>query len=201
MVRKVITLPGVPRPIIYNYNRRGAWTIDETRAFVPFGEEFPSSPLHDQIARDPDLGHFVGINNALGVLRTRSRRHSVFRKLHGISPTSLRHPYSVEFIPRFSSFVISDPPRLARGGPRRLRLRRLLDQRSCGLAHSFKSFELADFNCSSDRSGPRHCPESGPLRRREVVRGAIFDRNNYLLGVTVGAGRHPVNEQPRRRRK
>src|SRR5215472_7943023 len=66
MVPVVITLPGVSRPIIYAYNRGGVWTIDETRAFVPFGGEFPSSPLHDQIARDPDTGRFVGVNNALG---------------------------------------------------------------------------------------------------------------------------------------
>src|SRR5260370_21727694 len=42
MMDKIITLPGVPRPIIYAINRGGVWTIDENRAFVPFGGEFRS---------------------------------------------------------------------------------------------------------------------------------------------------------------
>src|SRR5215475_12666334 len=47
MVSKIIMLPGVPRPIIYTINRGGVWTIDENRAYVPFGGEFPSNPIHD----------------------------------------------------------------------------------------------------------------------------------------------------------
>ena len=85
MVSKVITLPGVPRPVIYAYNRGGVWTIDETRAFVPFGGEFPSNPLHDHIVRDPDTGRFVGVNNALGVFAL-DPGDTQFGELHGVSP-------------------------------------------------------------------------------------------------------------------
>lgn len=108
MMDKIITLPGVPRPIIYAIDRGGVWTIDESRAFVPFGGEFPSNIFFDKIARDPNTGRFVGVTASRGVFELRSGQ-TQFTKLYGVGGSSLRHPYSVEFIPRFDGFVIADP--------------------------------------------------------------------------------------------
>jgi hypothetical protein len=41
MVSRFIAFPGTTRPIIYPLNRGGVWTIDESRAFVPYGGAFP----------------------------------------------------------------------------------------------------------------------------------------------------------------
>jgi hypothetical protein len=181
MVSKVITLPGVPRPIIYPYNRSGVWTIDENRAFVPFGGEFPSNPIHDQIARDPDSGRFVGINNALGIFAL-DPGQSQFRKLYSLSDALLRHPYSVEFIPRFKGFVISD----ARG-------LYLLD-RAGGLSplpiadHAtlripFRAFDLPTFNAlvinAQDSSAVVRYDDG------EIVRVATLDSGDFVLRITV----------------
>lgn len=105
MVSKVVTLPGVSRPIIYAYNRGGVWTIDENRAFAPFGGEFPSNAIHDDIARDPESGRFIGVNPTHGVFAL-DPGQTQFLKLYGSSQT-LRRPSSVEFIPRFKGFIIS----------------------------------------------------------------------------------------------
>jgi hypothetical protein len=107
MMDKIITLPGVPRPIIYAINRGGVWTIDENRAFVPFGGEFPFNIFFDKIARDPETGRFVGVTASRGVFALDPGQKQ-FRKLYGVGEGSLRHPYSVEFIPRFNGFVIAD---------------------------------------------------------------------------------------------
>lgn len=104
----IITLPGMPRPIIYAIDRGGVWTIDENRAFVPFGGEFPSDTFFDKIARDPETGRFVGVNAGGGVFAL-DPGGKQFRKLYGVGQASLRHPYSVEFVPRFNGFVIADP--------------------------------------------------------------------------------------------
>jgi hypothetical protein len=181
MVSKVVTLAGLPRPIIYAYNRGGVWTIDENRAFVPFGGEFPSNPIHDQIARDPDSGRFVGINNALGIF-VLDPGQSQFRKLYSVGDASLRHPYSVEFIPRFAGFVISDASGLY-----------LLD-RTGGLSplpiadHAtlripFRVFDLPTFNAlvvnAQDSSAVVRYDDG------EIVRVTTLDRGDYVLGVTV----------------
>lgn len=107
MVDKIIMLPGVPRPIIYAIGREGVWTIDENRAFVPFGGEFPQNIFWDKVANDPETGRFVGVNAHGGVFALDSGE-TQFTKLYGVSKGALRHPYSVEFIPRFNGFVISD---------------------------------------------------------------------------------------------
>lgn len=108
MMDKVIMLPGVPRPIIYAIDRGGVWTIDENRAFVPFGGEFPQNIFWDKLAHDPEAGRFVGVNARGGVFAL-DPGETQFKKLYGVSNAALRHPYSVEFIPRFNGFVISDP--------------------------------------------------------------------------------------------
>ena len=107
MMDKIITLPGVPRPIIYAINRRGVWTIDENRAFVPFGGEFPFNIFFDNIARDPNTGRFVGVTASRGVFAL-DLGQTQFTKLYGVAKSSLQHPYSVEFIPRFNGFAIAD---------------------------------------------------------------------------------------------
>lgn len=107
MISKMILLPGVPRPIIYAINRGGVWTIDETRAFVPFGGDFPQNIFWDKIAHDPETGRFVGVNVQGGVFSL-DPGETQFTKLYDVSKDTLRHPYSVEYIPRFHGFVISD---------------------------------------------------------------------------------------------
>jgi hypothetical protein len=107
MMDKIITLTGVPRPIIYAIDRGGVWTIDENRAFVPFGGEFPFNIFFDKIARDPETSRFVAVTAARGVFAL-DPGETHFRKLYGVSKDPLQHPYSVEFIPRFKGFVISD---------------------------------------------------------------------------------------------
>lgn len=181
MVFKVITLPGVPRPVIYALNRGGVWTIDETRAFVPFGGEFPSSFLRDHIARDPDTGRSVGVNDALGVFAL-DPGETQFRKLHAVSPTSLRHPYSIEFIPRFRGFVINDANGLFlldRDGA----LTPLPINNRAVLHNQFKSFDLPAFNAlvinAQDSQAVVRFDDG------EVVRVATFDRYDYVRGVTV----------------
>src|SRR6202011_2715945 len=74
----------------------------------PFGGEFPSNLFFDKIARDPETGRFVGLNARGGVFAL-DPGEKQFRKLYGVGKGSLRHPYSVEFIPRFNGFVIADP--------------------------------------------------------------------------------------------
>jgi hypothetical protein len=107
MMDKIITLPGVSRPIIYAIDRGGVWTIDENRAFVPFGGEFPSNIFFDKIARDPETGRFVGVTASRGVFAL-DPGQTQFTKLYGVGESSLRHPYSVEFVLRFNGFVIAD---------------------------------------------------------------------------------------------
>ena len=53
MLGIIKSLPGIPRPMIFPTNRGGVWTIDESRALVPFGGDFPKSVLSDQFAIDP----------------------------------------------------------------------------------------------------------------------------------------------------
>lgn len=108
MMDKIIMLPGVLRPIIYAIGREGAWTIDENRTFIPFGGEFPQNIFWDKIARDPETGRFVGVNAGGGVFAL-DPGEKQFTKLYGVSKAALQHPYSVEFIPRFNGFVVSDP--------------------------------------------------------------------------------------------
>src|SRR5260370_5700058 len=186
MVFEIITLPGVPHPIIHNYtNRGGVWTIDESRAFVPFGGEFPSNPLHDKIAHDPDSGRFIGVNSTLGIFALDSGQ-TQFRKLYGLSNTSLRHPYSVEFIPRFNGFVISDPSGLY-----------LLDRAGvlsplpvgghATLRIPFQTFDLPAFNALVINA-----QDSSTVVRFddvEVARVATFDRFDYVSSVTVETDR------------
>jgi hypothetical protein len=107
MMDKIVTLPGVPRPIIYTINRGGVWTIDENRTFVPFGGEFPLNIFFDKIARDPETARFIAVTAARGVFAL-DPGETQFRKLYGVSESPLQHPYSVEFIPRFKGFVIAD---------------------------------------------------------------------------------------------
>ena len=107
MLTKVVLLPGVPRPLIYAANRGGAWTIDETRAFVPFGGEFPSNSLWDRFIRDPDTRRILGVSNAAGLFAL-DPGETQFKKLTAADGKPLKHPTSASFIPRLKGFVISD---------------------------------------------------------------------------------------------
>lgn len=183
MVSKVIPLPGVPRPVIHPNNRDGVWTIDETRAFVPFGGEFPSNSIHDKIARDPDTGRIVGVNNALGVFAL-DPGETQFRRLHGVDAASLRHPYSIEFIPRFKGFVISDANGLFlldRAGA----LSPLAISDRAVLRIPFGTLDLPAFNAllinAQDSQAVVRYDDG------EVVRVATLDRYDHVLGVAVEA--------------
>jgi len=173
----------VQRPIIYPYNRGGVWTIDDTRAFVPFGGEFPYSGLGDEIARDPDTGRFVGVSSARGVFAL-DPGETQFRKLYGVSTTLLRHPYSIEFIPRFKGFVISDPNGLFlldRDGA--LSSLRIADR--AVLRIPFKVFDLPAFNALVINAEDSHAVVR--FDDGDVVHVATFRRFDYVLGITVEA--------------
>ena len=107
MISKFVSVPGIPQPIIYAINRGGVWTIDENRKFALFGGEFPANMFWDHLARNPNTGHVVGVNAGRGVFAI-DPHQTQFRKLYGVSEGPLRHPYSIEFIPRLKGFVISD---------------------------------------------------------------------------------------------
>lgn len=55
----------------------------------------------------PGTGRFVGVNVQGGVFSL-DPSETQFTKLYDVSKDTLRHPYSVEYIPRFHGFVISD---------------------------------------------------------------------------------------------
>ena len=107
MLTRVVMLPGVPHPVIYAMNRDGVWTIDENRAFVPYGGDFPSSYVSDRFVRDPGAGRILGLNSALGLFSL-DRGETQFKKLHAADANPLKHPTSASFIPRMNGFVVSD---------------------------------------------------------------------------------------------
>lgn len=182
MASKVVMLPGVPRPVIYAYNRGGVWTIDQTRSFVPFGGEFPANPLMDSFVRDPDTGRIVGIDRFPGVFAL-DPGDTQFKKLHAAGDKeTLRHPYSIEFIPRFKGYVIADANGLFlldREG--HLSLLPVSDR--AVLLTPFRTFDLPAFgalliNAKDSQIVIRF--DDG-----EVVKATSLDRGDYPSEVTV----------------
>ena len=112
---KVVMLPGVARPIIYAFNRHGVWTINEERAFVPFGGSFPADLggiVYDHFVGDPATGGTFGINASFGLYRIVPGETS-FRQIAGANrnprmPSELHRPHGMIFVPRFDALVISD---------------------------------------------------------------------------------------------
>ncbi|MHB0769915.1 SMP-30/gluconolactonase/LRE family protein [Bradyrhizobium sp. 5.13L] len=195
MVSKVIMLPGVPRPVIYAFNRGNVWTIDESRALIPFGGEFPSNPIHDQIARDPESGRLIGVNSALGIFAI-DPGQTQFRKLYGLSDTPLRHPNSVEFIPRFKGFVISDHSGLylldRTGALSHLRVSDPATLGAPARVFDLPAFDALVVNAQNSSAVVRY--DDG-----EVIHVATLDRFDFVRGANVeadgsvaihGTGRH-----------
>jgi hypothetical protein len=106
MANKVVTLPGIPRPIIYAYNRGGVWTIDEAHAFVPFGGTFPANMLYDEFSQDPVTKRIVGVNYQ-GLFFIEAGQ-TQFMPI-SLAGTGVSRPTNVTFVPRLNGFVVSDP--------------------------------------------------------------------------------------------
>jgi hypothetical protein len=210
MITKVVMLPGVPRPAIYAMNRGGVWTIDENRAFVPFGGEFPSNFVWDRFVRDPGTGRILGVNNALGLFAL-DRGETQFRKLYPIDSKVMRHPYSASFIPRMKGFVVSDSNGLFllnRAGE----LSPLPVSDRTTLATPFKVYDLPAFGGLLIHSGGSGAGalEFAAVRfdDGQIVRGPSFDRYDVVNRVDVapdgtialGGGKRPytmeINPRP-----
>lgn len=106
MVFKVLMLPGVPRPVIYPLNRRGVWTIDEHRRYVPFGGAFPAS-FFDHYARDPATRRIAGVSSFHGLFVI-DPGETQFTRIADKDAKPLRGPYDVKFVARFGKFIVAD---------------------------------------------------------------------------------------------
>jgi hypothetical protein len=187
MLTKVVMLPGVPRPVIYAMNRGGVWTIDETRAFVPYGGEFPSNSLWDGFVRDPDTGRILGVSNFSGVFAL-DRGETQFKKLYPIDDKVLKHPYSASFIPRMNGFVISDSNGLFllnRAGE--LSALPVSDRTTLGVP--FKAYDLPAFGgllISASGRGETALPYAAVrFDDGQIVRGPTFDRFDSISKVEI----------------
>ena len=187
LLTKVVMLPGLPRPIIYAMNRGGVWTIDETRAFVPFGGEFPSNFLWDRLVRDPDTGRVLGINNALGLFAL-DPGETQFKKLVAADGKPLKHPTSASFIPRMKGFVVSDSNGLFllnRAGE----LSPLLVSDRNVLGIPFKAYDIPAFGgllISASGSNVNALPYAAVrFDDGQVVRGPTLDRQDSISNVAV----------------
>ncbi|HEV7317325.1 MAG TPA: hypothetical protein VGO04_01775 [Ensifer sp.] len=107
MVGKFIAFDGIPRPIIYPYNRAGVWTIDGSNRFVPFGGKFPQNLIQDRFASDPERGIVIGISPSEGVFVAR-RGETAFTLLYAANDSPLRSPHDITYVPRFKGFALSD---------------------------------------------------------------------------------------------
>ncbi|MET3910599.1 hypothetical protein ABID59_004958 [Bradyrhizobium sp. S3.3.6] len=192
MMDKMIMLPGVPRPIIYAIDRGGVWTIDENRAFVPFGGDFPQNIFWDKLAHDPETGRFVGVNAHSGIFAL-DPGGTQFTRLYGVSKAALRHPYSVEFIPRFNGFVISDASGLylldRAGALKPLPVFSLI---STGIP--FTVFDLPAFDAlliNASIQGPAMATGSPAVVVRyddgQAIVPTSLKRYDFVRGITVGA--------------
>jgi hypothetical protein len=187
MIGKVVMLPGVPRPVIYPANRGGVWTIDETRAFVPFGGEFPSNSIWDRLVLDPDTGRVLGVSNVLGLFAL-DRGETQFRKLYAADGKPLKHPYSASFIPRMKGFVVSDSNGLFllnRAGE----LSALPVSDRTMLATPFKAYDIPAFNgllINASGSNVNALPFAVVrFDDGQIVRGPTLDRNDSISKVEV----------------
>lgn len=107
MVAKFVAFDGIAKPVIYPFNRRGAWTIDDTNGFVPFGGRFPQNMFHDQFGRNPEDGTVIGINPDVGVFVIRPGE-AVFTLLYDANDKPLRSPHAIIYVPRLKGFALSD---------------------------------------------------------------------------------------------
>jgi hypothetical protein len=140
LATRVVMLPGIARPVIYALNRGGVWTINEQREFVAFGGKFPANLLHDRYAVDPDTGTIGAVNSLLGLFAAR-RGESSFTQVE-TQQDGPSHPYSIAFVSRLGTFVISDANGLfqwnASGAPV------ALHRSSPDLNNPFRVFDLPD---------------------------------------------------------
>ena len=187
MLTRVVMLPGVPHPVIYAMNRDGVWTIDENRAFVPYGGDFPSSYVSDRFVRDPGAGRILGLNSALGLFSL-DRGETQFKKLHAADANPLKHPTSASFIPRMNGFVVSDTTvlyLLNRAGE----LSPLTVSDRAMLGVPTRVYDLPAFKAllvSATGSRPDALPYAVVrFDDGQIVRGPTFDRNDSIARVEV----------------
>lgn len=104
MVHAFTTFPGVGRPIIPGFNRRGVWTIDKDRAFVPYGGSFPSWGMDAQYAFDQRENRIVGINGR-GVF-VADPDDSVFKPIENVNPDGRLWFSTIAYIHRTGQILI-----------------------------------------------------------------------------------------------
>jgi|KBSSwiStaDraftv2_1062776.scaffolds.fasta_scaffold02557_14 hypothetical protein len=99
MAGRFIAFPGTSRPIIYPLNREGVWTIDESRAFVPYGGAFPvwRGSLWTKYAFEP-LSKRIVAAHMRDVFVAGS--DGVFREAGGVDPGEKVAFHSAIHIPR-----------------------------------------------------------------------------------------------------
>jgi hypothetical protein len=187
LLAKVIMLPGVQRPVIYPANRAGAWTIDDTHTFVPFGDVFPSNIDEDRFVRDPGTGRILGLNKILGLFALDRGEHQ-FRRLYAADANPLKQPGSAAFIPRMNGFVISDATGLhLLDGAGALSPLIVSDRAMLGVPT--RVYDLPAFNALLvSATGTR--PDALPYAvvrfdDGQLVRGPTFDRNDTITRIDL----------------
>ena len=98
---RFIAFPGTSRPIIYPCNRGGVWTIDESRAFVPYGGAFPvwRGSLWTKYAFEPLSKRIVAVHMRDVFV---AGSDGVFREAGGVDPEEKVAFHSAIHIPRLN---------------------------------------------------------------------------------------------------
>ena len=99
MASRFIAFPGTSRPIIYPHNRGGVWTIDESRAFVPYGGAFPVrwGSLWTKYAFEPSSKRIVAVHMRNVFVASSD---GAFREAGGVDPEEKVAFHSAIHIPR-----------------------------------------------------------------------------------------------------
>jgi hypothetical protein len=92
MVSDVVLFPARVPPLIMPVNRRGAWTVDESRRFVPYPEPVPSlaSTQHRHMwTADPNTGRIVALGGRDRGLLSANRDDGHFTRIHDTAPLGI----------------------------------------------------------------------------------------------------------------
>lgn len=104
MVGNFTTFPGSNRAVIPAFNRRGVWTIDRDRAYVPYGGDFPSWGADAQYAFDLRNNRIIGINGR-GVF-VADAADGVFRPIGNANPDNTLWFTTIAHIDRTGQVLI-----------------------------------------------------------------------------------------------